>query len=195
MIAALFVQSGGVYYGIPDVDCYDRDRNALTYHGPWPIVAHPPCGSWGRYWVRSGAFKGDDFGTFNHALRCVRAFGGVLEHPSTSGAFRAFGINYPTSARWEVGGDRIGWVARVEQGHYGHRAEKPTILYAVRCNLPVFVDGPAVHATLSVERMGRAERLRTPIPFRDLLIGMARSAILNTRSDDPTSQVEGVQNA
>ena len=31
MIAALYVESRGVYAGLPDVDLWDRDRDALTY--------------------------------------------------------------------------------------------------------------------------------------------------------------------
>ena len=50
MIAALYVESRGVYAGLPDVDLRDRDRDARTYAGPWPVVAHPPCARWGRSW-------------------------------------------------------------------------------------------------------------------------------------------------
>ena len=50
MIAALFVESGGVYSNIPNVDPWDEARDARTYHGPWPVVAHPPSARWGRYW-------------------------------------------------------------------------------------------------------------------------------------------------
>ena len=42
MIAALYVQTGGSYFDLPDVDPYDQDRDARTYAGPWPVVAHPP---------------------------------------------------------------------------------------------------------------------------------------------------------
>lgn len=38
MIAALFVEPGGVYYGMPDVDPWDESRDARAYAGPWPVV-------------------------------------------------------------------------------------------------------------------------------------------------------------
>ena len=50
MIAALYVETGGVYYGLPDVDPWDGQRDARLYAGPHPVVAHPPCERWGRYW-------------------------------------------------------------------------------------------------------------------------------------------------
>ena len=53
MIAALYVQTGGAYYGLPDVDPWDEARDARLYAGPHPVVAHPPCGQWG-VWARQG---------------------------------------------------------------------------------------------------------------------------------------------
>ena len=43
MIAALFVETGGAYFGLPNVDPWDEARDARLYDGPWPVVAHPPC--------------------------------------------------------------------------------------------------------------------------------------------------------
>lgn len=48
MIAALYVERDGVYYGLPGVDPWDEERDARTYAGPWPVVAHPPCARWCR---------------------------------------------------------------------------------------------------------------------------------------------------
>ena len=86
MIAALYVQRDGCYYGIPDVDPWDEERDARLYAGPHPVVAHPPCERWGRYWnggpsARVPRKLGDDSGCFAAALASVRKWGGVLEHP------------------------------------------------------------------------------------------------------------------
>lgn len=39
MIAALYVQRGGVYWACPGVDPWDEVRDARLYAGPWPVVA------------------------------------------------------------------------------------------------------------------------------------------------------------
>jgi len=147
MIAALYVAPGGVYYGLDDVDPWPESRDARTYVGPWPVVAHPPCARWGRYWFggpscRERKVKGDDGGCFAAALEAVRAYGGVLEHPEVSAAFATFGLRRPDrEVGWQPAGDWIGWVCCVEQGHYGHRARKATWLYAVASTLPALTWG------------------------------------------------------
>jgi hypothetical protein len=133
MIAALFVETGGVYFGLPDVDPWDEERDARKYAGPWPVVAHPPCAAWcrlaGLREHRYGYKKGDDGGCFGNALLAVRLYGGVLEHPAYTDAFAAFGLPAPLGMGWQrttCGG----WVCYVEQWFYGHRARKGTWLYA-----------------------------------------------------------------
>ena len=50
VIAALYVQTGGAYFDLPNVDPWDEQRDAREYKGPHPVVAHPPCQRWGRFW-------------------------------------------------------------------------------------------------------------------------------------------------
>lgn len=42
MLAALYVETDGVYFGLPTVDPWDEKRDARRYSGPLPVVAHPP---------------------------------------------------------------------------------------------------------------------------------------------------------
>ena len=202
-IAALFVEPGGCYFGLPDVEPWDATRDARRYAGPHPVVAHPPCARWGRYWHGSPSRPhqyrlGDDDGCFAAALAAVRKWGGVLEHPAYSRAWREFGIVWsPDTGEWVSAGiGDGGWVCHVEQAHYGHLARKPTWLYAIGVELPPVIRGRAPQRlpAYAVERYGRAKasrigmmavigsgkkpglRAATPLPFRDLLLSMAASA-------------------
>lgn len=138
MIAALYVETGGSYFGLDGVDPWDEQRDARLYSGPYPVVAHPPCQRWGKMWFgqplqvkKTGERKkkGDDGGCFKAALAAVREFGGVLEHPWGSHAWAHFGINKPPrKGGWVKADDFGGWTCCVEQGRYGHYARKPTLL-------------------------------------------------------------------
>ena len=202
MIAALYVEPGGCYYGLADVDPWDEKRDARLYAGPHSVVAHPPCQRWGRFWHgsprRPHQFKlGDDGGCFAAALASVRQWGGVLEHPADSRAWEAFGLNAPPrSGGWISADFHGGWTCYVEQGFYGAKARKPTWLYASRVALPSLRWGRGEQRLdpVMVERHGyeyarrkgivsmvggknkTAIRNATPLPFRDLLIGIASGA-------------------
>lgn len=92
MIAALYVERGGVYWDIDGVDPWDEERDARLYDGPWPVVAHPPCKSWSLMGqCRPRTVAAGDGGTFKAALLAVEQYGGVLEHPAHTRAWRAFG--------------------------------------------------------------------------------------------------------
>lgn len=197
-VAALFVETGGCYFGLDAVDPWDETRDARLYAGPHPVVAHPPCERWGRYWfggpsARERRVKGDDGGCFAAALAAVRQWGGVIEHPEASAAWSAFGLRTPQRGGWwEVADWLGGWTCCVEQAHYGHRARKATWLYACHTSLPSLKWGAAAvrlddgyHSAAErrrgkksgvTERMGKRERAATPIHFRDLLISIARTA-------------------
>jgi hypothetical protein len=194
-VAALYVAKGGCYFGLEGVDPWDEARDARLYDGPWPVVAHPPCARWsmlaGLVEARYGHKRGEDGGCFAAALEAVRRWGGVLEHPAESAAWRAHGLmTPPRTGGWVSAGlGDVGWTCCVEQGHYGHRARKATWLYAAHVELPRLRWGasgaqvwcsPGVSKQASrgktVEVMCRRERLSTPPAFRDLLLSIARTA-------------------
>lgn len=156
-VAALYVQPRGCYFGLPDVDPWDKERDARLYDGPHPVVAHPPCERWGRYWGGAPTtwprlVKGDDGGCFAAALASVRKWGGVLEHPEGSHAWRAFGLNIPPRDGGWVNADfEGGWTCCVEQGAYGHKARKATWLFACDVDLPSLRWGAAEGDFLPME--------------------------------------------
>lgn len=206
MITALFVQTGGCYYGLDNVDPWDIHRDARNYAGPHPVVAHPPCERWGRYWGGGPSAKvkrilGDDGGCFESALDSVRKWGGVLEHPEASHAFKRFDLFRPLRTGGWVRGDLLlqqwpagaAWTCCVEQGHYGHSARKATWLYYVGViPPPELIWGPSAGRRLDEgfhskeersaaraagiqprKRLSRAQNIATPILFRNLLISLA----------------------
>ncbi len=202
MIAALFVETGGCYFGMPGVDPWDEARDARGYSGPHPVVAHSPCQRWGRFWHGSTRkphqFRlGEDKGCFAAALTAVRNYSGVLEHPEGSKAWKFFGLRPPAQgAGWSKADDFGGFTCCVDQGHYGHFARKQTWLYAVGVALPdlIWERHPQIIPQWMIDRYGykKARRIgqvamiggkdktrirnATPLPFRDLLIAIACTA-------------------
>ena len=198
IIAALYVESRGVYAGLPDVDLWDRDRDARTYAGPWPVVAHPPGARWGRSWgghptQQPRLVLGDDVGMLRRgpgrdapARRCLGAPRGqpCVDRPSDSSRHHR-----------EPEGGRDGLAGGVDvlrgKGHYGHRSRKTTGWYAVGGALPGSGVGRAQRPVRSrrgdhsaadrwraikmeaCQRLSHRERNATPELFRDLLIAMA----------------------
>ena len=207
MIAALYVAKNGCYSGMENVETWDIDRDARQYAGPWPVVAHPPCERWGRFWHGSTRKPyqyelGADDGCFDAALWAVKKFGGVLEHPKDSLAWRQYEINRPPAkGGWAPAGDPGGWTCCVEQGFYGHFSRKPTWLYANAGYARLSPQWPelrwgrgeqrlhpvalAKHGYAKARRIGMVAMIggknkkiirdATPPEFRDVLIAIAES--------------------
>lgn len=187
-VAALYVQTGGCYFGLPDVDPWDEARDARLYEGPHPVVAHPPC----QLWVNFAAlnFKryggehnrpGNDGGCFAAALASVRKWGGVLEHPAGSNAWRTFELARPTGIGWHRMAPRE-WVCEVWQSAYGHLARKRTWLFYSGDQAPPelrWARTPGTHQVGWFDRikptLSKRDASRTPDAFRDALLNMART--------------------
>lgn len=201
VVAALFVDAKGCYAGLDGVDLWDVEQDARRYRGPWPVVAHPPCQLWTKFakvnYVRWGGphnHPGNDGGCFAAALAAVRCFGGVLEHPAFSDAWRAFQLVRPLyTAGWREAGPGE-WVCEVWQSAYGHKAQKRTwLLYCGKTKPPELRwDRPdGTHQIGFHDQRGKENNKptvsgkaasATPIEFRNMLIDLARSAnILNSQ--------------
>lgn len=178
-IAALYVDPKGPYFGREGIDAWDETRDARLYDGPDPVVAHPPCGPWSR--LRHMNRHQDPMCAI-YAVRQVRQFGGVLEHPRGSMLWRYMGLPAPGCF------DAWGCTIEVNQMAWGHACAKPTWLYLVRVDFETACRGyrgggiathivargkglldaalPVAHAAL---------KRRTPPAFADYLISLARS--------------------
>lgn len=122
-VVALYVDPKGPY---PELvrEWYDERRDAKTYAGSLPVVAHPPCGPWSKM---RGLCTKQDASCGPHAVSVVRANGGVLEHPAHSWLWFRCGMRSPGCPPDEYGGRTY----EVTQVSWGHQCTKPTWLYVV----------------------------------------------------------------
>lgn len=189
MVDALYVDAKGIYPRLLGAEhCWDEARDARTYAGPGPVVAHPPCGRWcglaklnERRW---GAKVGEDGGCFQAALSAIANYGGVLEHPAFSLAWAAYGLDRPPFGRWLLAGDA--WFTEVHQVAYGHAARKRTWLIYSGFRPPFDLNwtspppthqiGGGVHTgNRKLPRMNKGTH-STPEPFARELICLAAHA-------------------
>jgi hypothetical protein len=184
-VAVLFARSDSVYKTMPGTDVYDIDRDARTYAGSSPVVAHPPCRAWGRL-SHMAKPRPDEKDLARWAVAQVRRFGGVLEHPSGSKLWDDQQLPRP-GQRDSYGG----WTMPVHQHWFGHKAEKSTLLYIcgvepsdvpaipLRLGRPEYVIASSLHrnkkATWARPEVPDAEREHTPPEMAEWLVTVARS--------------------
>ena len=196
VIAALYVDAiRGPYGHISGVECWSgvprqpslfggsHERDAMLYDGPHSVVAHPPCGHWGRWrrrckqptaWATAGLV----------AFRQVRRFGGVLEHPAYSTLWAA--AEAPRPGEVDSFG---GWTLQVNQTRWGHPCLKPTWLY-IRGVSPADIpdlpaEQPATHCMVRLRRnshelpeLPKLKRHITPPAMARWLVALAGKADL-----------------
>ena len=189
-VAALFVRANSIYKSMPAVDAWDAERDARAWPGGVPVVAHPPCRSWGtlRHLAKP---RPDEKELAVWAVAQVRKFGGVLEHPKRSTLWPHCGL--PVIGERDKFG---GWTLPIFQSSFGHRAEKATLLYIVGCapaQIPAMpiVLGEASHVIAPSGRnragerrrkgdpgwrpeCGKAEREHTPAELAHWLVALAQ---------------------
>lgn len=170
----LFARQDSIYKTLPGCDVFDIDRDARTWQGGSPVVAHPPCRAWGR--LRQFAKpRADERDLALFAVEKVREFGGVLEHPASSELWTVAQLPRPGGVvqqrdRWD------GWTLCVDQSWFGHACPKRTWLYIV--GVP---PGGYPRFTLQlgkaqgrVDSISKADREHTPEPFARWLVDLAR---------------------
>ena len=178
-VAVLFARADSVYKTLPGCDVFDAERDARTYDGPWPVVAHPPCRAWGRLRTFANP-RPDERNLARLAVALVREFGGVLEHPAGSTLWRSQALPQP-GERDAFGG----WTLAAPQFWWGHRAEKASWFYVVGCEpgeapeLPIRLGEPT-HVVQTKKRgdsrphITKAEREHTPPDLAVWLVELAR---------------------
>lgn len=181
MIAALFVRSDSIYFTLPGVDAWDKERNALNWPGGYPVVAHPPCRAWGKMRHFSKPEPGEKYLAL-WAISQVRRWGGVLEHPAHSLLWPV--ADLPEPGKRDAYG---GFTLSAPQYWWGHKTDKATRLYVCGCApddlppLPYRLGFPEYAINLRQDRpnyrrvklLPRKERDVTPPNFARWLLGVA----------------------
>jgi len=169
MVSVLYTRKDSIYKEM-NVDCWDIDRDARKWEGGNPVICHPPCRAWGnlRYFAKPREKEKE---LAIHAVIMIRLYGGILEHPNTSGLWKY--MNLPKPGERDIYG---GWTLSINQHWFGHPAQKRTYLYIVGIN-PKDIPSYPINlnaVTNTVANMGKSAREKTPRSMAKWLIEMAK---------------------
>jgi len=187
LVAALFVRRNSIYKAMPAVECYDEARDARTFKGGMPVIAHPPCRLWGTMAHMSTADPAEkELATWS--VDVVRREGGVLEHPKRSRLFHH--PNFKLPGQVDAFG---GFLLPIVQFWWGHKADKATMLYIVGVSpeaippIPLQLgEAPSVCSNSRRRRapsvpwrpeISKAERECTPPALAQWLVDVARLTV------------------
>ena len=173
-VAVLCAAPRSAYHTMAGVDVYDRTRDARTFGGGMPVVAHPPCRAWSRH-CRHQA-KPED-GERELGLWCVdqvKRWGGILEQPAGSLLWDAAGLPMPgITSRCDS------WSIAVWQAWWGYPMRKGTWLYVSGLTLADLPDVPLRLHPIGGDRrreqlMSKRQRSETVPAFAEWLVAAAR---------------------
>ncbi len=127
-VAALCVSGRSIYKHLPGVVAYDRQRDARTFQGGMPVIAHPPCRCWSKY-LGQFAEPENRRAEVDLGLWCIEQvlhWGGVLEQPAESYLFHVGGLPLPDQSR-----NPLLYTLYLEQRWFGYATKKPTWVLVV----------------------------------------------------------------
>lgn len=180
-VTALFTRQDSIYKTL-GIECYDIERDALTWEGGNACIAHPPCRAWGRLRKFAKPRPGEKELAI-WAVEMVRENGGVLEHPESSTLWKE--LQLPKGSERDKWG---GYTLSIDQHWFGHEARKRTWLYIAGCapkDIPPYdimwqLPGKVVSNSKRKGETGwrpelaKSERERTPPKLAKWLIETAR---------------------
>lgn len=172
-IAALCVSGRSIYKHMPDVLAFDQKRDARTFYGGCPVVAHPPCRHWSKF-LSSQARAKDPAGEMALGKWCVDQVlrhGGVLEHPAHSKLFEACNLPKPGEST-----DPFLYTLYVEQAWFGYASKKSTWVLVSGVPKAWLPELPFEfsNGAKSLDAMTHFGRSRTVKPFAEWLCEVAR---------------------
>ncbi len=184
-VSVLFACDQNPYKLLAGVEVWDNKMDARRFAGAGPVIAHPPCRTWGNLRTVATKAPADEHDLGPWAVEQVRRCGGVLEHPAGSTLFEE--CKCGSLLKPDEWG---GWILELDQWHWGHPAAKPTRLYIVGCsvrNIPASPNregtpercitqghGVRIGHPLFKSRVTQWERESTPPQFAKWLVELAR---------------------
>ena len=185
-VAILCCSPKSIYKSFPGLDCFDKNRDARSFAGSGPVIAHPPC----RYWLptaslfgRQAREKADpvimdaemELGIF--CAEQVKRCGGILEQPRGSRLWEAAGLPMPAY------GGPIAFSMMVWQGWWGFEFRKATWLFfsgieRMAINLPIM--HRARYGDRKQASLRHCHLAKTCPAFAEWLIALARTASVCT---------------
>jgi hypothetical protein len=171
-VAVLCVAGNSVYKTFPDVDVYDVKRDARTFAGGMPIVAHPPCRAWSAYTAHQAKVGPGERELGIWCAEQLREWGGVLEQPAHSRLFDATGLPKPGLPIGDL------WTLPVWQCWWGYSMRKATWLCFSRVPRDAIEMPFKLHDQGADRRrqqvMSHNQRAATCEPFARWLVDAAR---------------------
>ena len=172
-VAVLCTSKNSIYKSLKGVEVYDEKRDARTFAGGMPIVAHPPCRAWSAFCRHQAKPKDGEKELGPACVVWLEKCGGVLEHPAHSTLWEFARLPRPGSG--VVNGM---WTLAVQQAWWGDTRTKNTWLLFSKID-PMEVETPfKLHNPNGDRRrwqvMSKTQRAATSIEFAEWLVGIAR---------------------
>jgi len=172
-VSVLCTSRRSAYHDIIGVECYDKRRDARTFPGNTPIIAHPPCRGWS---VRLKHLAKPEPGEMELGLWCceqLRKCGGVLEQPAFSELLLAGGLPRPD----DPCSDDL-WSMKVWQAWWGYPMQKTTWLVFAGIDRMLIQTPLRLHARgqdrRRFQRMTPIQKSATTPEFAQWLVDAAR---------------------
>lgn len=161
------------------IDVYCKSRDAFSYKGGVPVVAHPPCRLWGK--LKGVASVSDVDGEKERELGrfCVQQVienGGVLEHPAGSKLFEDQGL--------PLGGyaNEKGFTLELPQRLFGHPMVKNSWFFFAGLSYDQIIPvRPLIHnkKLKTIEQLSAYQRESTPLQLAEWLLVHASLSSVN----------------
>ena len=177
MVAVLCVSKRSVYKQL-DCEVYDTERDARTFPGDMPIVAHPPCRAWSAYCAHQAKPEPSEKELGLWCCEQLKSCGGVLEQPAHSRLFSAGGLPLPGEPHGDL------WSMAVDQSWWGDSRKKATWLCFSGIS-PMDVEVPyKLHEPRGDRRrwqlMSKTQRSATNLAMAIWLLDVASKARVNS---------------